>query len=273
VAKQRRARPWLLRQSERIEKHVLARRLASENEVQAARPPKNAHTIEWCQYYGQLRAWVWGQDSAPGSRDIAEERLLSALREVPEEVVLSNGSTVSVYPKSIDALLWFRERDWLLAWLLSRIDALHLAMADDEVDRNDFPTPVTSLQQATRELSHQLACMASVACTKGPALPLNPNEPDVLFTDLEPHDLLKINSAFLEVNAGRMAALSLIVKPPKSNGDSDGRMSWNVFVGTLAMRLKTEPERLAKDRSLVSLLAQVRLGNSIYDEMEAVSDG
>ena len=50
-------------------------------------------------------------------------------------------------------------------------------------------------------------------------------------------------------------------------------MSWNVFVGTLAMRLKVEPERLAKDRSLVSLLAQVRLGNSIYDEMETMANG
>ena len=69
-----------------------------------------------------------------------------------------------------------------------------------------------------------------------------------------------------------MAALELIVQPPKGNGDGTP-MSWNVFVGTLAMRLKTEPERLAKDRSLVSLLAQVRLGSPAYDPIEDAADG
>lgn len=203
---------------------------------------------------------------------MAEERLLLALREMPEEVVLSNGATVTVWPKSIDALLWCRERNWLIGWLTSRVDAIHIALAEDAVGREDLPTPVSTLGRATDEIGHQLAALAAAACSEGPGLPANPDEPEPLYGELQPHDLLRINRAFLEVNAGRMAALEAIVKPPKA-GKDDSRMSWNVFVGTLAMRLKTDPERLAKDRSLVSLLAQVRLGNSLTAEMEAAADG
>lgn len=262
--RQRRARPWLVRQCDRFEKHCLTRGLATRTEVQAARPPANAHTIEWCKYYGQLRAWLWVQDEVPGQRDEAEERMLAALREQPEPVPLLDGTTVHVYPKGIHALLWFREHDWLVGWLSARVEALRVGLEDGSITEADIAEPISTLERATTELGHQLAALASAACNEGPSLGVT--EPSDRFLALDPWELYRINRAFLEVNAGRMMALARIVKPPKGNDDRP--MSWNVFLGTLAMKLKIDPETLAKNRSLVSLLAQVRLSARAVDEDE-----
>lgn len=248
-----------------MQKHVLARRLATRDEVQAARPPTNAHTIEWCKYYGQLRAWVWVQDDHPVGTELAEEEMLAALREEPVEVPLLSGELVYVYPKGIDCLLWFRQQDWLLGWLTSRVEAIHLALADDELDREQIPQPVTTLERAAIEMGMRVAAIAAVACSQGPQLDRElATNPPARFHDLSPIDLYNINRAFAEVNAGRLAQLAQLVRTP---GDGE-TMGWNVFLGTLSMRLKTDPAKLATDRSLVSLLAQVRLSAKLSADVE-----
>ena len=78
---------------------------------------------------------------------------------------------------------------------------------------------------------------------------------------------MAIHTAFLDVNSGRMEALERIVKP--QHGSSTDRMSWNVFLGTLAMKLHKDPTELAADYSLVKLLSQVRLGRPDPTEFEA----
>lgn len=265
MAKQQRGvRSWLIRQCDRIESHVISRRLAKRDEVLASRPPKNATTIAWCKHYGQLRAWLWTEGDYPGSREQAEEVVLAALREEPQSVRLLNGETVLVYPKGLDALLWFREQSWLLAWLTSRVEAIREALNDDSVDRDELPQPVTSLEAAADEMGLRLAAICAVACSEGPQLDRRlALEPPQRWHDITPADLYSIHKAFVNVNSVAIAFLDRLVKPQRSGGEP---MSWSVFMSTLGMRLKTDPAELARNRSLVSLLAQVRLSQPTYDE-------
>jgi hypothetical protein len=258
---------WLGNQCERLRGHVLARHLAPPAEVEQATPGGDATLEEWVRWYGQLRAWVWHQDETPGERQEAEERLLDALHGKPRQVRLTDGTTVQVYPKGMEALLWFRARDMMLAWLDDRLQLLHEAARTGQLERTEIPNPSDVLEAATEEMTRQLALLCHMACTPGPALPADADaDPPQRYRDLHVWDLHFINRAFWNVNAAPLADLARIVG--KSKGGSE-RMSWNVFQGTLAMRLRVAPEELAQKRSLISLLAQVRLAQpNLGDEIE-----
>lgn len=258
---------WLHDQCARLRSHVLARHLAAPAEVEQATPGGDATPIEWARWYGQLRAWVWHQDETPSQRQEAEERLLDALHGKPRKVRLTDGTSVEVYPKGMEALLWFRARDMMLAWLDERVQLLHEAARTNQLDRTEIPNPSDVLEAATEEMTRQLALLCHMACTPGPALPADADdEPPQRYRDLHVWDLHFINRAWWQVNAAPLADLARIVG--KTKGSSE-RMSWNVFQGTLAMRLRVAPEELAQNRSLISLLAQVRLAQpDLGDELD-----
>ena len=164
-------------------------------------------------------------------------------------------------------------------WLSARLEALQQEGNAGTLDRERVPNPPELIERLELELAHQLGTMALAATYPGPGLPpglafgdTEPTAPPLpaWAVDIDPLDLFLLHQAFLEANVGRMEALEQIVPPdrgrpllgPKSPAGAAPKtpMSWNVFIGTMATRLKEDPVRLARDRSLVALLAQVRLG-------------
>jgi hypothetical protein len=237
-----------------------ARKLASADEIEAAWPADDADLKAWVQCYGQLRAWLWTMDAVPTSRQQAEERLLAALAEEPEPVDLEDGSVVWVHPKSLHALLWFRSRDYVMSWLGERLANIRAELAEAGLEPDDLPEPASTLDEAADEVAFQLAAMAAVACSEGAALDKSVAEnPPERFLSLSPWELMRINRAFAEVNAGRLLAVEQIAAPLPKSGQAGRRMSWNVLYGTLGMRTGTDPEYLAKNRSLVNVVSQVRV--------------
>lgn len=261
----RNVKSWVKEQCEGYRDHIRSRALATPEEVAAVWPPAKANTEDWIRCYGSLRVWIDTQDTQAGRRDQAEEVMLAALRDEPEQVALGGGQRhVKVYPKGLHALLWFRSQDWLLGWLSDRLEMLREAEERGELDHNVIAEPVTFMRTVEEAMGHELAAMAAVACHEGPGL--GPDDlrdnPGEEWTTLDPVELYAINRAFFQVNAGRMEALQRIVKPPKQADGSTPRMSWNVFLGSLAMRMETDTASLAKHHSLVKLMAQVGLANS-----------
>ena len=263
---------WLIEQCTLYREHVRVRELATPGEVQEIWPPQSATVKQWIRAYGSLRAWIDMQDGHAGRRDQAEEVMLAALGEEPEQVPLQGGQrVVNVYPKGLKALLWFRQQDWLLGWMAERLDALRGAEERGELDHDKLPEPVALMRRVEKALAHELATMAAVACHEGPGL--GPDElrsdPPQVWVDLYTLELYAVNRAFFQVNAGRMEALQRIVKPTKGAADGpEARMSWNVFMGTLSMRMNIDATKLMEDHSLVKLLAPVGLANSA--EMDAL---
>ncbi len=267
---------WLISQCETMRRHVEVRRLATPAQLADEWPTvalKRASVHELVRLYGTLRAWVYQQDLMPTGRDQAEETMLEALNEEPRAVVLPVASRKeTVYPKSLHTLLWFRQRDWMVGWLAARSHAIRQAADDGEITPEILAKPLTALAGIEEELAHQLKQMAACACFKGVGLPPEANDSEWApeeWQDLDSLDLYSIHSAFLEVNAGRMEALNRIVKPSKKANDTDDRMSWNVFLGTLAVKLQKDPTELARAHSLVKILSMVRLHRSSEEEAQA----
>lgn len=268
---------WVIRQCGYMRRHAEVRGLAKPDEI-AAVWPKNqrAPVMKWVRVYGFCRVWMARQETDPSRVEQAEERMLDALNEEPRQVRMPiAGRTVSVYPKSLRTLLWFRAHDWVTGWIAARAAALREAADNGELTESDVPDPIAVLDRCELELVHQLGSMAAVACYKGPGMPpeaeINalPSDdwPGKLWDEIDAIDLYAVHAAFIEVNAGRMEALERIVKPMRA-GENE-RMSWNVFLGTLAMKLHKDPSELASDYSLVKLLSQVRLGRPDMEELEA----
>ncbi len=267
---------WLIRQCGYMRRHAEIRHLATPDEIAAVWPKNQRVWIrEWARAYGFCMVWMSRQDTDPSRVDEAEERMLDALNEEPRQVRLPiSGRSESVYPKSLRTLLWFRAHDWVAGWIAARAAAIREAADEGKLEQDDLPDPISVLARTEVELASQLGAMAAVACHKGPGMPPEAEDtapasdwPDDKWTDIDPIDLYAVHAAFLDVNAGRMEALERIVKPQRTG--SNDRMSWNVFLGTLAMKLHKDPTELANDYSLVKLLSQVRLGRPDMEELEA----
>ena len=221
-------------------------------------------------YHSNLVAFRRREEWHVQSREEAEERLLEGQRDVPIELVLLSGLEVSVYPKSLDALLWFRSKDWLVGWIAARIEALREASDRGELAPTDVGMdPPKLITAASERLSLELGRMASEACREGSRLSEAPENP--FLEDLDPLDVVRIHRAFVEVNGGRLTALEAIVKPPKPG--AEGRpMSWNVFYSTLGRTMKIPAKELMTDHSVVGLLASARLGAPEAPDLEEMTD-
>lgn len=252
-------------------RHLLARRARSSEEIAAATPKANAPVLEWVEAYGTFRAWIFAQAAEPGRNALAEEAMLEALREEPAKVRRIDGSVVHVHPKGLDSLMWFRQKDWLLEWLSPRVAALREALDRGEGSEAELPRPVSTLARCEEELAYQMSLLCAEATHEGPARgPWAQEEPEEVpeqWRDVNPHDMMSVHKGFVLVNSDRLQALNHIVQPQKSEGGSE-RMSWNVFLATMAQQLQMDPSVLASDRSLVSLLATVRLSRDTAQALE-----
>lgn len=247
----------------RKEDHLRARKLATEAELDEYRPSsRSAPLFQWVFWWAQLVGYCRRMENNELGfhQEEADTLALQALNGSPIAVPLKAATesapalSVDVHPKSFEVLLeFFHARDWLLQHLADRIEAIRLAgdVADMEL-----------LERASAELSYQTRLLAYGACHPGVGLPFRIEEDTPAipepFTSLLPTDLLRINEAFMYVNAGQLKALDRLVAPPKRKGDTE-RPSHSIFIGQLAMKLKRPVERLMRDHALVQLLATVKL--------------
>jgi hypothetical protein len=228
---------------------------------------------DWWETRCQLMRMMGREDWHTSKREVAEEEILKAINDVKLPVALLNGDLVAVYPKSFDALLWFREHDYVLMWMQSRADFFREVYLNDNVP--DAEEPFTLLMKLDEEVSYHTRLMAYAACQ--PARSVDRTEferedfdiPPPFDDSIDPIDLVRILRAFWEVNVTRLNLLPYLVGPRKEK-DTQKRMSWNVFFATMAMNRKMDIHALMRDKSLISLLAQVRLAQpDIEDELKS----
>jgi hypothetical protein len=265
-ARQKGVRDRLIRQCQIYEKQVRVRKLATESEVTAIRPPKRAGLWDWIQFHGQLRAWLWQQDFSSVDAE-AEEVILQAMNDRPKGIQLLSGEFTYIYPKGLAALIWYRERDWFLNWCRLNIEAMREAIVFGNVEKTGIEDPQSTLERLSKEIGYQCALMCEVAMSEGPGIP-DDIEPSQVTLDMSPVDYLRILQCFLDVNGGRLNVLEKIA--PRSKPRKKDRPSWNIFMANLGMRLKKHPRELANDHSLASLVGLVRL--SARDDSELLED-
>jgi hypothetical protein len=192
-------------------------------------------------------------------REEAEEEVLKALRDEPRRLMLVNGESVEVHPKSFEALLWFRNKDFAVEFLTVRMEALRQAIEEGTLTPEQCPQPRELLDDGEKEVGYQLATLCYGACTSGPSIDRSAvDDPPKEFRELHPIDVMRILSAFQDVNARRLTPIPLILGPSKSS-PTEKTPGWNVFFATTAKHYKVDVRELMRDRSLVSLLAQVQL--------------
>jgi hypothetical protein len=193
-------------------------------------------------------------------REEAEEEVLRALRDEPQSLMLASGETVQVYPKSFEALLWFRDKDFVVEYLHTRITALRQAIEEGTLTPEQCPQPRKLLSDGEAELGLQLAMLCYAACQPGASVDrVAAEDPSQEFRELHPLDLFRIMKAFQEVNAKRLTPIPLLLGPGDGKPKNDKVMGWNIFFATTAKHYKVDVRELMRDRSLVSLLAQVQL--------------
>jgi len=193
-------------------------------------------------------------------REEAEEEVLKALQDEERHMLLVNGDPIAVYPKSFEALLWFRNKDFTVEFLAVRMEALRQAIEEGTLTPEQCPQPRKLLADGEAELGYQFATLCYAACTPGPSIDREAVEdPPENFRELHPIDVMRIMGAFQEVNAKRLTPIPLLLGPTGSTNTKEKSMGWNVFFATTAKHYKVDVRDLMRDRSLVSLLAQVQL--------------
>jgi len=254
-------RKGLINDCDRLRSHIESRGWASADELDGYYPEggKSASKDKWWLYRGQLMRFMGRAEWHQSRRDDAEEEVLKALRDEPRSIVLADGEEVEVHPKSFEALLWFRDKDFTVEFLAVRMEALRQAIEEGTLTPEQCPQPRKLLADGEEELGYQFACLCYAACTPGPSVDRKAVEdPPQTFRELHSLDVIRILGAFQEVNAKRLTPIPLILGPSKSD-PTNKTPGWNVFFATTAKYYKVDVRDLMRDRSLVSLLAQVQL--------------
>jgi hypothetical protein len=240
-----------------LEEKVRARRLATDDELAEYRPErKSAPLWDWIWWYAQLVRFCGRLEVHEHAGAEADALIIAALRAEPKTVQLDPERSLQVFPKSFDALLNIHARDQLLLWLTTRYAALH--------DNANGADAMQFLERVAGEMAYQHQLLAWTVTTPGPGLPFAPEEensrpaPPAEIRALEPWEILRLHQAFLEVNVMRLNALDKLIDPPKGD-EKGGRPSWSVFMGSLSLKMQTDPKKLMRDYALVQLLAVVKL--------------
>jgi hypothetical protein len=262
-----------------IAEHLAARKLATQQEIDACYTEAEEPDLKAAMAYAALRVLL--HERAPDNHDKRSKRksadrvILDALRGASKAVTLSEPigdlREVSVHPKSLNALIEMAERDAVIGFFNDGIDALRATIATDYT-----PDRVDHLARAVREMAYQQRVCVWIVTHAGPGLPYsehitNPELP-VWLDELSPVDALMIFRAHEEVNAGRLAALQAL---PRGRKDGDeAERGWGVYLANLASLLNRTAEQLSRDQSLAALFAQSYV-HSVDQErqMEAVKAG
>lgn len=249
------ARCALLEQSVRASGHVPAGEIDAVRPGGSENPDTSAHG--WLHFLCNLhRMHERGpavRTKGGGSRwdQTAMDALREALAAAPIPLVLSNGTKVSVHPKSEYALHRLLVNDKALQWCVTRRLAL------EDVDPHT-PESLRALHTAI-ELQRQLeAEFAAICCAPGAGI--GPEDgaawevpvPEWTRT-LEPYDILAIRRAHIEVNVVRVQEVS---ERTKQYAEGSGSMPLAAFLGVMAGEMGVQPADLARRWSLGEVFAQ-----------------
>lgn len=278
-----------------LEDHVRLRGYATADELAEYRPggetnPGPKTLWSWIWWLAQLTRFagreevMGGQGGSTGHQE-ADALILDALRNAPKELSfpsLEDGPCskhfakvegcdecegewpapriMSVYPKSLDALMWCHARDELLKWQTAQYDVLREYGGAKEMDM---------LERVTAAMAREYRLLMWAVTTEGPRLPKelveqeHPDPPE--YTDIQPLEMLLVAKAHMEVNGERLHAIERLLAPAKADEKQLQRPSWSVFVGQMAIQMKVQPAKLMKDFSLGELLATAKVSQPPYD--------
>lgn len=199
-----------------------------------------------------------------------EDEVLAALSDKSDSVTLSSGSTVTIHPKSFEALRTIERIDDRIGWLCEK--RAELAARRNKAD-------LELLDRATAEVSFLYQLMAWGATYPGVSLPwLDP----VTGTELEafppeqilllaPTDYLIVRAGLLKVNQYRLAVLSMMLSEKKAP-DPAARQTWGTFFALREEQSHTPARTLMRDRSLASQLASALLAGDAHETIRAETE-
>ena len=241
-----------------LRSHLRAKGYATDEEFDAIWPDrKNAPKDVWWECRCQLLRFMGRAEWLYARSPEAEEQVLATLRSEPVQLTLLTGERVSVYPKCFDALLWFREMDFLLRYVWTQSEALKMGLEEGTLE-NLTVDPRELLERTSAEVSDIEATLACAACQKGTNIDAAAARAHPYpFNDMESLDLIRIHKTFIDVNASRMALSNTIV--PQRSSSTGEPMSWNVFFSSMSRHLKKDVATLMSEPSLAALLTQVHL--------------
>lgn len=251
----------LNQRSAAIAEHLKARKLATQDEIEKCYAEAEEPDLKAAMAYAALRVLL--HERAPDNHDKRSQRksadrtILDALRGASKAVTLTDPiegfRELSVHPKSLNALIELAERDAVIGFFNTGLDALH-----ELVKVNPTPERVEHVARATRELAYQQRICVWIVTHPGPGLPFAEEETSprlpAWLDDLSPVDALLVFRAHEDVNAGRLAALQNL--PRGKKGSDDGERGWGVYLANLASLLNRTAEQLSRDQSLAALFAQ-----------------
>ena len=249
----------LVANCDQLRSHLRAKGYATDAEFDAIWPArKNAPKDDWWEVRCQLMRFMGRAEWLYSRSPEAEEQVLATLRDDPVPLHMLTGERVEVYPKSFDALLWFRTMDFALKFVWVHTEGLKIAMESGELKEGDFD-PIELMHRGDAETSRILKLMAAAACQPGLNIDADAAEnAGPPFDDLESLDLIRIHKTFIDVNAGRLGLAQTIV-PQKSASAGGEPMSFNVFFASMSKHLGKDVSALMRDHSLAALLTQVHL--------------
>lgn len=248
-----------------LERAVLQGKLATEAEIAPWRPGEEKNPAKdasgWLRFYTRLhRFHARGEMQQVG--DVmakSDADVLNALRSHPVQVDIESATPLFVYPKSMDALMHVHGLDLQLKWMTRQLTLLQRMAGAEAIDA--IPKVLS-----TMAYTYQLLCW--IITTKGPGMPYeaddpNPTPPEYI-TSLDPLDIIKICQAHHK-HLLRLHALTALIDEKAQGAEQGTRPTWSSFFGSMAIELKTDEIVLMKQRSLISLMATVRLNNAAHE--------
>lgn len=250
---------WYEQKCGRLRDALLARSAATPQEISAYWPGGAENRLTgldaWILCYGTLTAYLWRTHEAESEDDpeAIEQLALDMMRDKPVAVELvrplSNGWTsLTVYPKSDDALTFLDELEAENRWALERITYWSKQWEGAAVKG------LTECMRARAELDLYAVWTVTQEGTQTPFAP-NKEWPDLLpwLRELETADILNVLRAHLDVNAKRIRLLAATLRPDPGTSRSVG---WATLKVRAADELKMPLDHLTFMRSRASWFAQ-----------------
>lgn len=268
-----------------LERSILALHLSTLEAIAPHRPGASENADDgprgWLRFYGRLHRTHGRGEGRPGGGTEPDE--LSALADgaglqtfinAPIEVTLTpladeTTKRVLVYPKGLEALVFCHEVDEKLRWLATRVD---------EMQTRGTAEDLRMVMEAHEEMLLQNVLLVWVATTKGAELPFEygatPPPPPDWIRQLDLGDLCAMNHAFLVVNGLRLEIVRrrLFGKRTPDAEPGSQLLRWTVFVGHLAVKMKTQPSILAKKWALGETLLAVGASGALEEAAREMAE-
>lgn len=214
---------------------------------------------DWWKRYSELVGYNRRKEFKSFSRDhvaVDESALYDAVMDVPMSVELQSGAMVSICPASIERVAIVED---LYFWTF-KVAAFREAV---KIDPGNFNDPDTLLSRLRKESLQCRRRMYNQVCAPTPA-PLDNDEdfPEWIY-DITGIDDRRMLDVWFEVNVKRLQNAEAVIAakyPLKKKPDASEALAGTLhgfpfmFIG-VAYRENTTPAFVARDRSIVSMIA------------------